>query len=36
MLAPKDAEGHRAVAALLGPAALTLYGWWQGQRSMTT
>lgn len=34
MLDPKDPEGHRAVASDLGPAAVTLYGWWRSQRSL--
>jgi yecA family protein len=33
MLDPKDPEAHRAVAAELGPAAVTLYGWWRSRRS---
>lgn len=34
MLDPKDPEAHRAIASELGPAAVTLYGWWRGQRAL--
>lgn len=30
--APKDPAAHRAVAAELGPAAVTLYHWWRARR----
>lgn len=29
---PKDPAAHRAVAAELGPAAVTLFHWWQARR----
>ena len=29
---PKDPAAHRALAAELGAAASTLYGWWRGRR----